>query len=58
MIICYYLRFGGIFAIILPAKSLKFWVCKITFPGPTNLVKKRPSPPKKMFDNPFTVSIS
>ena len=48
----------GIYGINLPAKSLKFCDCNITFPGPTSFVKNNPSPPKKIFPNPFTVSIS
>lgn len=48
----------GIIPMIRPANSLKFCVCKITFPGPVSFVKKRPSPPRKMFFSPFTVSIS
>ena len=57
LLITYFYLFG-IIESILPAKSLKFCVCKITFPGPTNFVKNKPSPPKKMFPKPFTVSIS
>lgn len=53
-----YSYFDGIIAIILPANSLKFCVCKITLPGPVSLVRNKPSPPKKIFLSPFTVSIS
>ena len=53
----YYLLLG-IKPNILPAKSPKFCDCNMTLPGPTNLVKNKPSPPKKMFPKPFTVSTS
>ena len=33
-------------------------VCNQTFPGPFNVVKNRPSPPKSIFEKPFIISIS
>ena len=53
----FYLPLGTL-AMILPAKSLKFWVWRIIFPGPVSFVRKSPSPPRKMFPRPFTVSMS
>lgn len=54
---CHY-PFVGILEAILIAKSLKFCVWRITLPGPVRRVMKSPSPPKKMFPSPFTVSTS
>ena len=48
----------GTIRMIRPANSLKFCVCRITLPGPVSFVRNSPSPPRKIFLSPFTVSIS
>lgn len=50
--------FVGINWAMRPANSAMFWVWRMTRPGPVSFVRNKPSPPKKMFPRPFTVSIS